>query len=108
MFYYLFTFFTIYFILTCCVEPKSHPFLCLYKIDGEKGEQIVKHDLYRRQDYPECIEIRHFVCIFKVDEINNLNQNLYNEKTIYYKIDDDDIDVDYETDFEKFKSKHKK
>ena len=87
--------------LTCCVEPKTHPYLVLFKKENQKGEQVVKHDLYRRQDYPECFEIRHFVCIFQVDEIQKLNSNMYNESTIFYKIDSD-IDVDYENDLKEF------
>ncbi len=87
--------------LTCCVEPKTHPYLVLFKKENQKGEQVVKHDLYRRQDYPECFEIRHFVCIFQVDEIQKLNSNMYNESTIFYKIDSD-IDVDHENDLKEF------
>ena len=87
--------------LTCCVEPKTHPYLVLFKKENQKGEQVVKHDLYRRQDYPDCFEIRHFVCIFQVDEIQKLNSNMYNESTIFYKIDSD-IDVDHENDLKEF------
>ena len=87
--------------LTCCVEPKTHPYLVLFKKENQKGEQVVKHNLYRRQDYPECFEIRHFVCIFQVDEIQKLNSNMYNESTIFYKIDSD-IDVDHENDLKEF------
>ena len=87
--------------LTCCIEPKTHPYLVLYKKEEQKGEQVVKHDLYRRQDYPECFEIRHFVCIFQVEEIQKLNNNMYNESTVFYKINND-IDVDYENDLREF------
>ena len=87
--------------LTCCVEPKTHPYLVLFKKENQKGEQVIKHDLYRRQDYPECFEIRHFVCIFQVDEIQKLNSNMYNESTIFYKIDND-VDVNYENDLREF------
>ena len=87
--------------LTCCIEPKTHPYLVLYKKEDQKGKQVVKHDLYRRQDYPECFEVRHFVCIFQVEEIQKLNNNMYNESTIFYKIDSD-IDVDYENDLKEF------
>jgi len=83
--------------LTCCVKPKSNPFLCFYQLKNNKGKQIIKHDLYRRQNYPECFEMRHFVVIFDVNEILKLNKNLYNKNTIFYKIEDD-IDVDYEND----------
>ena len=87
--------------LTCCIEPKTHPYLVLYKKEEQKGEQVVKHDLYRRQDYPECLEIKHFVCIFQVEEIQKLNNNMYNESTVFYKINND-IDVDYENDLREF------
>jgi len=87
--------------LTCCIEPKTHPYLVLYKKEEQKGEQVVKHDLYRRQDYPECLEIKHFVCIFQVEEIQKLNKNMYNESTVFYKINND-IDVDYENDLREF------
>ena len=90
--------------LLCCSKPKSHPFLCLFKKGGGKGEQIVEHDHYRRQDYPECLEIKHFVCIFQVNEILKLNKNMYNKNTIYYEINDD-VDIDYESDFEQFQKK---
>ena len=92
--------------LTCCVKPKTHPYLCLFKKEDGKGEQIISHDLYRRQDYPECIELSHFVCIFQVDEISNLNKNMYNADTYFYQISDD-VDIDYESDlelFEKYKN----
>jgi CMP-N-acetylneuraminic acid synthetase len=87
--------------LTCCIEIKSNPFLCFFQLKNNKGQQIIKHDLYRRQDYPKCFEMRHFVVIFKVDEISKLNNNMYNENTTFYKIKDD-IDVDYENDLKKF------
>ncbi len=87
--------------LTCCVEPKTHPYLCLFKKEDGKGKQIISHDLYRRQDYPECFELSHFVCIFQVDEISNLNKNMYNADTYFYQISDD-VDIDYESDLELF------
>ena len=87
--------------LTCCVKPKTHPYLCLFKKEDGKGKQIISHDLYRRQDYPECFELSHFVCIFQVDEISNLNKNMYSDDTYFYQISDD-VDVDYESDLELF------
>jgi len=87
--------------LTCCVEVKSHPFLCFYELPNNKGKQIVKHDLYRRQDYPKCFEMRHYVVIFDVSQILKLNKNLYNKNTRFYRIDED-LDIDHEKDFRKF------
>lgn len=92
--------------LTCCVEPKSVPHLCFFQLKNHKGKQIIKHDLYRRQDYPKCFEMRHFVVIFDVNEITTLNNNMYNKNTTFYKIHDD-IDVDYESDLKEF-LKHSK
>ena len=66
------------------------------------GEQIIQHDLYRRQDYPECFEISHFICMLRAGEIKSLNNQLYNNSTGFYKISDK-LDVDYKEDFEKFK-----
>ena len=87
--------------LTCCIEPKTHPYLCLYQKDDGRGEQIIKHDLYRRQDYPPCIELRHFVCIFEVSEVKKLNKNMYNDDTFFYKIDND-LDIDNEDELKKY------
>ena len=46
-------------------------------------------------------KLRHFVCIFQVEEIKKLNKNMYNENTIFYEIDND-MDVDYENDLKEF------
>lgn len=90
--------------LTCCVEPKSHPYLCLFKQDNNHGQQVISHDLYRRQDYPECFEVSHFVCIFQVEIIDKLNKNMYNSDTYFHKIDST-VDVDYENDLQEFLEK---
>ena len=79
--------------LLCKTDPSIHPYMCIYK----DGRQVVEHDLYRRQDYPECFEISHYIGIFYVSELGNLNRNLYNENTVYYNIDRK-LDVDYEGD----------
>lgn len=80
--------------LLCKKEVKTHPYLCIY----ENGKQVVKHDLYRRQDYPEIFELSHYICTFRVKELKKLNSNLYNKDTYFMKINDC-IDVDYEKDF---------
>tara|TARA_Y100000817_G_scaffold182192_1_gene142441 strand:- start:10371 stop:11015 length:645 start_codon:yes stop_codon:yes gene_type:complete len=90
--------------LTCCVEPKTHPYLCLFKNGDGKGKQVIEHDMYRRQDYPECFEVRHFVCVFKAGIIEKLNKNMYNDDTYFYKIEHD-VDVDYEYDLQEFLKK---
>ncbi len=87
--------------LLCKKEIKTNPYLCMFE-NGLNGKQIISHDLYRRQDYPKCFEISHYIGIFKPTEIINLNKNLYNEQTIFFPIKDV-IDVDTREDLSKIK-----
>ena len=73
---------------------KTHPYLCVL----ENGRQVIKHDLYRRQDYPVCYEISHAICMMRVGELEKLNRNLYNENTVYVDVDDY-VDIDTERDY---------
>ena len=86
--------------LLCRKEVKTHPYLCIY----ESGKQVVRHDLYRRQDYPKCYEISHYIAICKVEELPLLNKNLYNIDTFYYDIKDV-IDVDTPEDLNEYCTK---
>lgn len=87
--------------LLCKKEITSaHPYLYMFEKDDNKGEQLIKHNLYRRQDYPKVFELSHFICIFKASVLEDLNLNLYNKDTIFYAIDDK-IDVDTEEDLKK-------
>ena len=90
--------------LLCKKDLQISPYLCMIE-DGIKGKQVIKHDLYRRQDYPNCFEISHFICLFKVLELNNLNNNMYNNNTIFYKIRQV-VDVDRPIDMENFYGKN--
>ena len=90
--------------LLCCSDVKVSPFLYMLKKDNHKGTQIIEHNLYRRQDYPECFEISHFICIFHSDELKKLNKNLYNKDTVFYKIKSP-VDVDTPKDIERFYGK---
>ena len=83
--------------LLCGQDVKSHPYLCLHK-SGFKGSQIIKHDVYRRQDYPLVFELSHYVGVCYVSELGKLNYNLYNDSTLYYHLPDRVLDVDYESD----------
>lgn len=91
--------------LLCSKKPKTSPFLMMYK-DGINGRQIIQHNLYRRQDYPICFEISHFISIFKTKEVDNLNNNMYNKDTIFFPVDDF-IDIDTTKDLESFNEKNK-
>ena len=91
--------------LLCRVKPKSHPYLCMFSEEDNKGRQIVEHNLYRRQDYPECFELSHFICIFRANELEKLNKNLYNKDTIFYKIKRP-VDVDTKEDLKRYYDKN--
>lgn len=91
--------------LLCKKKVEAHPFLMLYELEDNKGKQLVNHNLFRRQDYPKCFELSHFICIIKTKEIKNLNENLYNDNTIYFPINNV-IDVDYQKDLEKYNGKN--
>jgi CMP-N-acetylneuraminic acid synthetase len=89
--------------LLCKKEHKGvHPYLCLYEKGNNKGIQIVEHNLYRRQDYPKIFEISHFISIFNSNEVIQLNNNLYNKNTLFFKIEDK-VDVDSVEDLYNFK-----
>jgi CMP-N-acetylneuraminic acid synthetase len=83
--------------LVCRTPAKSSPYMCIYA----DGSPVIQHDFYRRQDYPECFEIRHHVAIYRVSEIGKLNKLLFNNNTIWMDIPDPD-DIDHEKDFLNF------
>ena len=80
-------------------SPDTHPYLCMYEIEGNRGTQVIEHDLCRRQDYPNCFEISHQVCIFNSTEVDKLNNNLYNENTYFFLVNSVP-DIDYAKDYE--------
>lgn len=83
--------------LVCRTPAKTSPYMCIY----ENGRPVINHNLYRRQDYPKCFEIRHHVAIYRVGEIPRLNNLLFNDYTTWMDIPDP-VDVDYEKDFLSF------
>ena len=88
--------------LLCRYEPYVHPCLSFYAKDGHKGKVIIEHSFHRRQDYPECFNLSHFICIFNVGEIDNLKEDLYNEDTLFYSIEAP-IDIDNQKDLDEFR-----
>lgn len=89
--------------MLCKKETKVSPYLQMFDLGNGKGKQIIEHNLYRRQDYPKTFEISHYISIFRVSEIENLNNNLYNRDTHFYEIKEK-IDVDSKEDLERFKN----
>lgn len=87
--------------LLCKKELSVSPFLILKEEEDDRGSQLFWHDLYRRQDYPNCFELCHYICIINSASINNLNNNLYNNQTLFMQIDNP-IDVDTKKDLDNF------
>jgi CMP-N-acetylneuraminic acid synthetase len=87
--------------LLCKKEIDFSPFLILKEEPNNRGSQLFYHDLYRRQDYPKCFEISHFICMFEPGVINKLNNNLYYRETYYFEMDSSIIDVDTKKDLDK-------
>ena len=44
-------------------------------------KKFIKNDVYRRQDKIKLFEHHHYLCAFKVKELNKLNSELINSKT---------------------------
>ncbi len=89
-----------------CKKPlKTSPFLMLKSEPGNRGSQLFYHDLYRRQDYPECFEISHFIVMFNSSELDKLNNNLYSNDTYFMEISEKTIDVDKKKDLDRFEER---
>lgn len=89
--------------LLCKKQVCGSPYLMLKEEEGDRGSQLIEHDLYRRQDYPKCFELSHYISIFNASELNNLNNNLYNSDTIFIDMPEDIIDVDTQKDLDKIR-----
>mgnify|MGYP003343655846 CR=1 FL=1 len=88
--------------LLCSFPLEVHPFMMAYDLKNGKGKQICPHNMYRRQDYPACFEISHYISMFYDDEVKKLNNNLYNDDTHFMKCDKK-IDVDLAEHLQKLK-----
>lgn len=93
--------------MLCAQPPKTHPCLMMFPGENNTGIQVVEHDMYQRQQYPECFELSHYMCMFKARELTNLNKNMYNKNTQFYNIPRV-IDVDSEMDYNLFVDKQHK
>lgn len=91
--------------LLCRKEIKTSPFLVLKEEKNGKASQLFYHDLYRRQDYPKCFEISHYISIFRASKISDLNNNMYNSDTFFLKIEKEIIDVDSKKDLNRLNGK---
>ena len=104
--------------LTSAVPPKTHPYLCYKNIDNKNPQyvhrffdapqhifepRIDKRLLHRRQDYDEYWEITLWAAIAPTKLLPELNNQLINWNTHFYKLPDpikgSDIDTQEQFDF---------
>ena len=88
--------------LSCSIDIADHPYLCYYEKEGYRGEPVVEHTLYRRQEYPKCFRQSLFVAIFKAGVVERLNDSLLCSDTIFYKLKRKVIDIDHDIDMTLF------
>jgi CMP-N-acetylneuraminic acid synthetase len=80
--------------LLCKKKLQTSPFLMLKSEPGNRGSQLFYHNMYRRQDYPDCFEISHFISMFNSHELEHINNNLYNPDTYFMEISEKTLDID--------------
>jgi CMP-N-acetylneuraminic acid synthetase len=91
--------------LLCKKKVLTHPYLCFLEQDDNKGKLLIKHPFYRRQDYPKCFEVSHFISIFLSNEVDKLCSQLYNDDTVFFQIEDV-IDIDEQKDLRNYENKN--
>ena len=64
--------------------------------------KFIKNDVFRRQDKIKLYEHHHYLCAFKIKELNNLNSELINSKTIPIILQKNIIEVDTKKDLNNF------
>jgi len=83
-----------------CAEPVTeHPFLCFYEKGNGEAELVVKHNLFRRQDYPKCHKHSMFLSCYKAKIVDELHDLLFEKQTYFHKLENKKTDVDYEEDY---------
>jgi|MDTA01.2.fsa_nt_gb CMP-N-acetylneuraminic acid synthetase len=95
------------------IPVKSHPFNAWkYDEENKKIYQYIKNDFYRRQDLPPAWIHYHYVCCFKVSEIDKLNNELLNMETYPVFLSKEYaknlIEIDTPEDLEKWKQANNK
>tara|TARA_R110002124_G_scaffold125837_3_gene285114 strand:- start:48 stop:710 length:663 start_codon:yes stop_codon:yes gene_type:complete len=81
--------------LVCCEEVEEHPYLCFHEKENNKAELAIKHNFYRRQDYPSCLRLSMFVACYTPDIVDDLHDLMFDKNTYFYKLKKHKVDVDY-------------
>lgn len=81
--------------LVCCEDVEEHPYLCFHEKANHRAELIIEHEFYRRQDYPKCVKLSMFVACYTVGVIEELHDLMFEKNSVFYKLEQHKIDVDY-------------
>ena len=89
------------------IPAKTHPYNCWFYDEKEKMlNRCIGNDVFRRQDLPPAWMHHHYVCCFKVGELDGLNSELINNKTYPFFLDGDTvenlIEIDTPEDYERW------
>tara|TARA_B000000532_G_scaffold234516_1_gene219064 strand:- start:34 stop:726 length:693 start_codon:yes stop_codon:yes gene_type:complete len=88
----------------------THPDDC-WILNNKKLTKYTKNKVYRRQDKKELYEHYHYICAFRINKINSLNDELIGKFTyplkIKNKFKENLIEIDCNNDYQKFLSKIK-
>lgn len=87
------------------IPIKTHPYDCW--IIKKKLKKFVTNDVYRRQDKIKLYEHHHYLCAFKVKELNKLNSELINSNTMPIILNKKIFEIDSNNDFKSFVNKQK-
>ena len=95
------------------VKPNVHPYnFWRYNKKSKKLTQYIKNNVCRRQDLPEALRYYHYLCCFRVDELNKLNSELINSNTYPIILNettvDELIEIDTPEDYIRWKRKNEK
>jgi N-acylneuraminate cytidylyltransferase len=82
----------------------THPYL-FYQLDPAGHPTtfcgIDANRFYRRQDYPPAFELTTFACVLPLDELDTINAQLQNDRTVAMFVDPKKtVDIDSADDFE--------
>ena len=82
------------------IPIKTHPYDCW--IIKDKLKKFVNNDVFRRQDKIKLYEHHHYLCAFKIKELNKLNSELINSNTLPIVLKKNISEIDTKKDLKKF------
>jgi len=83
-----------------CAKPiDAEVYMTFQWTENYQAKPTIKHEYYRRQDYPTCFESCPLVIATRVCYLPMLGPRLYTPETLFFPLDRKPIDVDNLSDF---------